>query len=179
MTTTPEFFTVGYGRWPAPVRWARLVEALKGAAVDLLIDTRHSPCSANLEPAHHYGPRQWHVRAAEVYPDAADPPLRAEERGIKAGLRAEGIDYLWLVELGNPQKHDPAMRVFFDHLRDRDGGWPVHRGLNILRRLVREEARRVCLLCACKDFRTCHRCFIAESLIDALGGQAKHRDLSS
>jgi hypothetical protein len=57
MNESPELLTLGYGRWPAKIRGTRLVEALKRAKVELLVDVRHSPCASNLDPAHHYGPR--------------------------------------------------------------------------------------------------------------------------
>jgi uncharacterized protein (DUF488 family) len=149
MSESIELLTLGYGRWPAKTRGPRLVEALKRARVELLVDIRHSPCASNLDPAHHYGPRDWHVRPASA--------------GIVTFLRQAGIEYRWLVELGNPQKTDPGMAVLREHLADPDGGWPVHRGLAELRRLVVDERRRCCLLCACEKYEGCHRKVVAEA----------------
>ena len=158
MSESIELLTLGYGRWPAKVRGPRLADALKRARVDLLVDIRHSTCASNLDPAHHYGPRDWHVR-----PGGA---------GIVTLLRDAGIDYRWLVELGNPQKTDPEMTVLREHLSDPEGGWPVHRGLAELRGLVVDEGRRCCLLCACEKYEGCHRKVVAEAFRARAGGPA-------
>jgi len=154
-------WSVGYGRWPAPRRWEQLVAALQAAQIEMLVDIRHSPCSANLAPEHHYGPRPWHLQAAG---------------GIAAGLAEAGIGYRWLGELGNPQKHDPQMRVLKAHLADPGGDWPIHRGLVVLRRLVGDAAQRCCLLCACADYPACHRRLIVEELCRQLPGY-RHAEL--
>ena len=161
MNESLELLTVGYGRWPARVRGPRLVEALKRARVELLVDVRHSPCASNLDPAHHYGPRDWHLSPAGS--------------GIVTLLRGAGIEYRWLVELGNPQKRDPGMEVLRAHLSDPDGSWPVRRGLEILRRLVLDERRRCCLLCACDTYEECHRRVVAEAFRAALAGTPEVR----
>jgi uncharacterized protein (DUF488 family) len=143
-----DLLTIGYDRWDAESRWRKLVETLHAARVEVLVDIRHSPCPSN--PDHpKYGQRDWH--------------LQAGENGIDQGLRAEGISYLWLVELGNPQKNDPEMRVLRKHLADPSRLWPVHRGLAELRRLVVDERSRCCLMCACKALDSCHRRLIAEA----------------
>ena len=149
MSHSIDLFTLGYGRWPAKVRGPRLVDALRRARVGVLVDIRHSPCASSLDPAHHYGPRDWHIRPAGA--------------GIVTLLRGAGVGYLWLVELGNPQKTDPEMEVLRAHLSDPGGGWPVHRGLEQLRRLVVDERRRCCLMCACEKYEGCHRRVVAEA----------------
>jgi hypothetical protein len=106
-----ELCTIGYGRWPTKRRLERLVGALTAAGVTTLVDTRHSPCPSNLDPRSNYGPRDWHLLDAG--------------RGLDGHLRTAGIDYLWLVELGNPQKTDPAMAVLRAHLADAEAPWPV------------------------------------------------------
>ena len=151
MSDSIELLTLGYGRWPAKIRGPRLVQALKRARVELLVDIRHSPCASNLDPAHHYGPREWHVQPAGS--------------GIVTLLQDAGVNYLWLVELGNPQKTDPEMEVLRAHLSDPAGGWPVHRGLEILRRLVLDERKRCCLMCACEKYEGCHRKVVAEAFV--------------
>lgn len=157
-------FTVGYGRWPAQTHWAKLVAALRSARAELLVDVRHSPCASNMDPGHHYGPRDWHVRAGG--------------KGISPLLKEAGIGYLWLVELGNPQKQDERMAVLREHLAAPAGGWPVHRGLDLLARLVRDEGRRCCLMCACPRYDECHRQLIAEALAARLpSGQLAINDL--
>jgi uncharacterized protein (DUF488 family) len=153
-----ELLTIGYGSWAPAERWPRLLESLREARVEVLVDVRHSPCSSQLDPSHRYGPRDWHVQ-----PEGA---------GIAAGLQAAGIEYRWLVELGNPQKTDPEMRVLREHLRDPSGGWPVQRGLAELRGLVLEARRRCCLLCACGDVERCHRKLVAEAFLEAASPRA-------
>jgi uncharacterized protein (DUF488 family) len=149
MSDSLELLTVGYGRWPAKVRGPRLVEALRRSGVELLVDVRHSPCASNVDPAHHYGPRDWHLQAGHA--------------GIVALLHDAGIGYLWLVELGNPQKSVPGITVLRRHLSEPDAGWPVHRGLELLRRLVVDERKRCCLMCACEPYESCHRKVVAEA----------------
>jgi hypothetical protein len=95
--------------------------------------------------------------------------MMPEGSGIVTLLRGAGIEYRWLVELGNPQKTDPGMEVLRAHLSDPAGDWPVHRGLEILRRLVVDERRRCCLLCACETYEGCHRKVIAEAFRNRVG----------
>lgn len=148
-----QLLTVGYGKWPTKTRWLALVAALRRARVATLVDIRHSPCSSSSDPQSSYGPRPWHLGA---------------EPGIDALLRDEGIEYRWLVELGNPQKTDPRMRVMRAHLADRRGHWPVHRGLDVLRTLVVDAGERCCLMCACKSYEACHRKLVAEAFRERL-----------
>src|SRR5437867_2889839 len=97
-----KLFTAGYGRWPVATRMESLIAALKDAGVTLLIDARHSPCASQMSSTSHYSAQDWN--------------LQAGEKGIAALLRRAGIDYRWLVELGNPQKNDPKMAVLKEHL---------------------------------------------------------------
>lgn len=158
-------WTVGYGAWPAGVRAARLVAALSGRGVTRLVDVRLNPSAADLKPGR-YGPKPW--------------TLQAGRSGIVALLDAAGIAYEWLVELGNPQRHDPAMAVLRAHLAEPEGGWPVHRGLDRLATLVARPAEVVALLCACAEPRHCHRTIIAQALSTrAFGGRLQIRDVRS
>jgi uncharacterized protein (DUF488 family) len=141
-------YTIGHGYWPAPRRMKGMIDALHAAGVKLLVDTRHSPCSSNVEPGSNYGPRDWNLQAGDA--------------GIACQLDAAGIDYRWLGELGNPQKNDPAMTVLREHLSSRDLRWPVNRGLIVLRELL--DGGSCALLCACADWRECHRTVIAETM---------------
>lgn len=145
-----ELWSVGYGAWSAPVRAERLVAILGRRGVTRLIDVRLSPCAASPEPLRPYGPRPWNLQA---------PPA-----GIVTLLAPAGIAYEWIVELGNPQRQDPAMTILRAHLADPGGGWPVHRGLDRLAGRVRESGAVVALLCACAAARTCHRTLIAGAL---------------
>jgi uncharacterized protein (DUF488 family) len=144
-----KLFTVGYGRWPTATRMDRLIAALKDAGVTILIDARHSPCASQLSPTSHYGPHDWNLQAGAT--------------GIAAILQSHEIRYRWLVELGNPQKTDHAMAVLRKHLASADEKWPVNRGLALLAEIL-NESRPCALLCACADWRTCHRTVIAEAM---------------
>jgi hypothetical protein len=141
-------YTIGYGRWPPPRRMKGMIEALQSAGVKLLVDTRHSPCSSNVEPGSSYGPRDWNLQAGDT--------------GIAHHLKAAGIDYRWLGELGNPQKNDPGMTILREQLATADLRWPVNRGLLVLRGLL--DGGPCALLCACVDYRQCHRTVIAEAM---------------
>lgn len=147
-----KLYTLGYGQWPTKHRIDRMVQALKDTGVTTLVDIRHSPCSASLDPTSNYGPRDWN--------------LRMVDRGIAYYLEHEGIEYIWLVELGNPQKNDPDMGLLQDHIVSADEKWPVNRGLKLLHQFVQTEGKRCCLLCACKSYDECHRKVIAEALRD-------------
>lgn len=156
-------FTMGYGSWDAPRRLEGMLTALRAAGVTLLVDTRHSPCPSDAEGKTRYGPQPWH--------------LLPGNDGITKHLADIGIRYRWLVELGNPQKRDPQMRVLHEHLGDSAGAWPVHRGLRLLEELVATE--QCCLLCACADYDGCHRKVIAEAFRDrSPPGVVSLRDLA-
>ncbi len=145
--------TIGYGKWAPSVRCASLIRELKAHGVELLVDIRHSPCASDPNPASTgpYRMQNWH--------------LQAGERGIEHLLRHSGIDYLWLVELGNPQKKDPDMKVLRGHLDSGDARWPVNRGLELLRRMVIDYQKRCCLLCACADVESCHRKLVTDEIV--------------
>jgi hypothetical protein len=156
-------YTIGYGKWSTDRRAAALVAALKAAVVELLVDIRHSPCSSQTA-AGTYGPKPW--------------TLQAEAAGIRPLLAAAEIGYRWVVELGNPQKTDPDMRVLAEHLADAAGGWPVHRGLALVKDIVLG-GKVVCLMCACDRYADCHRKLVAEALLGRhLPPGTAHRDLT-
>ncbi|MDR3636668.1 MAG: DUF488 domain-containing protein [Isosphaeraceae bacterium] len=146
---TPTLWTVGYGAWPTPVRAERLVASLVARGVTRLVDVRLNPCSSDVNEGR-YGPKPW--------------TLQTGQAGIVGILNAAGIAYEWLVELGNPQRHDKAMTVLRAHLADHAADWPVHRGLDRLEALVGSQRAVVSLLCACADVRVCHRWLIARAL---------------
>ena len=144
-------YTIGYGAWPADARAARLVAALRTAGVRTLVDIRHSPCASNLDPKNPYGPREWH--------------LQSGDRGIVPLLFGYGIEHRWMVELGNPQKTDPAMQVLLQHVESGSSDFPVNRGLELLNTMVAGgEGGPYCLLCACARFDGCHRSVVARAL---------------
>ena len=159
-------YTLGYGRWPANMRLERLVQALLDGGITTLADIRHSPCPSNLNPQAPYGPRDWNLQYAG--------------QGLDDHLRQVGIEYLWIVELGNPQKNDREMRILRAHLAEPDEPWPVNRGLDLLQRLVRKKGQRCCVLCACKDYDSCHRKLIAEAFSTRFfGGNLEIRELAT
>lgn len=145
-------YTVGYGKWSVAVRATSLISALRAHEIQVLVDIRHSPCASDLNPASigPYRMQDWH--------------LQAEDNGIERLLRHAGIDYLWVVELGNPQKKDPDMKVLRAHLRSADDRWPVNRGLDLLKRLVVDQGKRCCLLCACAEVQSCHRKLVTDEI---------------
>lgn len=149
-TTSPRLlWTVGYGAWPTSARAEGLVSILLERGVTRLVDVRLNPCASDMRQGR-YGPKPW--------------TLQTGQAGIAGLARGAGIAYEWLVELGNPQRHDKSMAVLRAHLADPDGGWPVHRGLDRLGELVATAGETVALLCACADFRTCHRTLVARAL---------------
>lgn len=148
-------YTTGYQEWNPQQRMARLLECLKSSRIEVLADIRHSACSSSLDPLNTYGPRAWHVQAGD--------------QSIDHLLSLNGVKYVWLVELGNPQKNDPEMVILRRQIESTDLMWPVNRGLGLLRELVSSGAK-VCLLCACADYEHCHRKLIAESLLERFFG---------
>lgn len=144
-------WTVGYRAWSTEERAERLVAALQEAGVTRLVDVRLNPCASNLDPASPYGPKPWSLQAGDGH-------------GIAALMGQAGIAYEWMVELGNPQRQDPAMTILRYHLADRHGDWPVHRGLERLAERVRVPGEVVALLCACEEPTRCHRTLIARAL---------------
>lgn len=160
----PELWLAGYGAWPVARRADGLVRALRDRGVTRLVDVRLSPCSSDPGQGRPYGPRPWN--------------LQAGPGGLVDLLATAGIAYEWLVELGNPQLRDPAMEVLRAHLADPDGGWPVHRGLELLADRVRAPGEVVAILCACAEARTCHRTVIGRALSDrAFAGRLALRDI--
>jgi hypothetical protein len=164
-TVASPLWIVGYGGWPTAVRAERLVAALAEHGVTRLIDVRLNPCASDVKQGR-YGPKPW--------------SLQAGGSGIGGLLSTAGISYEWLVELGNPQRHDPAMGVLRAHLADRAGGWPVHRGLDRLADRLRQSGEVVALLCACADYRRCHRTLIARALCErSFAGRLIVRDVTT
>jgi len=148
-------YTVGYGAWKTAGRMGGLIAGLQRSGVTTLIDTRHSPCASSTNPDSFYGPKDWNLQTTG---------------GIADALARNGIRYLWLVELGNPQKNDPAMQVLKWQLADENGAWPIHRGLQQLAALVRDQPNSCCILCACEKYEECHRRLVAEALRDRYFG---------
>lgn len=147
---TPTLFTIGYGGWKdTKRRMPGMISALRDAGVTMLVDIRHSPCASDPGESGNYTAKLWNLQI---------------EGGIEAALSDVGIEYRWLVELGNPQKRDPKMSVLLSHLKSGSLQWPVNRGLKILEQLVSDANQRCCVLCACNEYDQCHRRVIAETL---------------
>jgi hypothetical protein len=163
LTRTSQLWTVGYGAWPSAVRAERLVGALQGRGITRLVDIRLNPCASGLKPGS-YGPKPW--------------TLQAGPAGIVGILEPASIAYEWIVELGNPQRHDPSMSVLRAHLNDVERDWPVHRGLEQLACRIRQPGEVVAILCACADEGRCHRRVIAQALAErAFKGRLVIRDV--
>lgn len=140
-----------------------MLTVLQAAHVDTVVDVRISPCPSNNSPESNYGPRDWN--------------LLADGAGVDGHLGSIGIGYLWLVELGNPQKSGKLTTVLRQHLAEPKRAWPVHRGLAVLKARI-DAGDTCCLLCACTNYDECHRKLIAEALRDQFyGGDLKIVDL--
>ena len=148
---THVLFGVGYQSWKdTRMRMPGLVDALRRCDVNLVVDIRLQPSSAERDPESMYGPKEWH--------------LQEPGHGIATALSRSAIRYLLATELGNPQRRDPEMRILRSHLSSGDPTLPVFRGLLLLRDLVLAAGNRCCLLCACESPGGCHRSLIAEAL---------------
>lgn len=145
-----KLYTVGYSRWSSVQRIDRMLKTLKAASVNTLIDIRHSPCSSQPNSRGRGGTKAWN--------------LQTEGTGIAYHLEKEGIEYVWLGELGNPQKNDKSMIILREHISSKDLKWPVNRGMELLHEIVQEKRKVCCLLCTCKYYEDCHRKVIAETL---------------
>ena len=136
MTRPGEVLTIGYeGTTPE-----RLIAALKGAAVETLVDVR--------------------ALANSRRPGFA-------KSALSAALEAAGIGYLHLRALGTPAAGRAAVRagrpvemrrIFDAHMR----GDEPQAALANLRDLSRRQ--RVCLLCLEADPARCHRTLVAEAV---------------
>jgi hypothetical protein len=152
-------YAVGYGRWPVVGRIEGVMGAIAAAKIGTVVDARLSPCAPSLSG--NYGPKPWNLQ----------PSGDGRAQGLAAHLEAAGVGYEWIPELGNPQKNDPEMSVFREHLRDASGRWPVARGLARLRDLVTGGPKPVCLLCTCRLLERCHVGLLIEALATRLDGR--------
>jgi uncharacterized protein (DUF488 family) len=143
----PVLFTIGYEKATQPA----LIGELKGAGVDLVVDTR--AVSASRRPGF-------------------------SKRQLAAALDDAGIAYLHLQKLGTPAQGREAARsgnlpklwkIYEKHLSTPD----AREALDELFAIVRS-GRRVCLLCYERDVQECHRLRLAELVSDGLGAKARH-----
>lgn len=131
--------TIGYERAPL----ARVVDTLKAAGVEVLID----------------------VRAV-----AASRRAGFSKGVLSATVEAAGIDYMHLRDLGTPKPGRIAaragrtaeMRGIFDaHMAEPAAQLALAKAVEIAKR------RRTALLCFCGDAAKCHRAIVADRICEA------------
>lgn len=143
-------FTFGYAHYATNVRMHKLVAALRDQEITYLVDIRHSPCAAQVNPDSNYGPKPWNLQVVG---------------GLSTEVERVGVRYYWQPQLGNPQKNDPDMAVLRAHLAAPESPWPVNLGLVWLAEKIQaSDSHRLGILCACGQYATCHRKLIAETL---------------
>ena len=124
-------YTIGYGgRKPE-----ELLLNLKMHGIQTIVDVRLHPERASMG----------------IYKMAKD-----HNKGIQGLLQQNGIDYIWLVELGNIFLGDTNWETRYRELLNRDGDSMVSR--------LKEVEPPFCLLCAEKNVDRCHRRLIADFL---------------
>lgn len=131
--------TIGYESAPQ----ARVIEALKAAGVEVLID----------------------VRAV-----AASRRAGFSKGVLSSSLQEAGIDYVHLRELGTPKEGRMAARrgriaemrqIFEAHLAEPAAQLQLAQAIEIAR------GRRAALLCYEADHKGCHRSIVAERMCEA------------
>jgi uncharacterized protein (DUF488 family) len=140
-------FTIGYEK--AALR--DVLQTLKRAKVDLLIDTRAV---------------------------AASRRAGFSKKMLAASLKDEGIEYLHLQKLGTPTEGREAARsgdlkklwrIYGKHIKTPE----AQAQLGDLESLLRE-GRRICLLCYERNPDECHRSRIAEIIHDRTGQKVEN-----
>ncbi|MEJ2377730.1 MAG: DUF488 domain-containing protein [Pseudolabrys sp.] len=130
-------FTIGYEQ----AKPAAVLNELKRAHVDLLIDTR--AVAASRRPGF-------------------------SKRQLAAALDEAGISYLHLQKLGTPAEGraaaragdtDTLWRIYDKHIRKPE----TQKELAELIKLIKS-GKRIALLCYCRDPKTCHRSRIAANV---------------
>jgi uncharacterized protein (DUF488 family) len=119
-----------------------LITTLTGAAVEVLVDVRLTPLSRK--------------------------PGLSKNR-IATRLRAAGIDYLHLPQLGNPRDNrdsfrrgdDAAVARYTRVLRRPEGQAALHELLRLATH------RRVAVMCFEREAAECHRSMVADALVQA------------
>ena len=136
MTATP-LFTIGYEQ-AAP---AAVLGELKRAKIKLLVDTR--AVAASRRPGF-------------------------SKRQLAAALDERGIGYLHLQKLGTPAEGRQAARsgdldtlwqVYDRHIKSADAQAAIDELVALIK-----SGRRVCLLCYCRDPKSCHRSSIVAAV---------------
>jgi uncharacterized protein (DUF488 family) len=146
-TAKQPLFTIGYEQ--ATV--GRVIDELKDARVDLVIDTR--AVAASRKPGF-------------------------SKRQLAAGLDENGVGYLHLQGLGTPKegredarsgKMDKLFKIYHDHLKTAK----AREEMDALTALARS-GKRLCLLCFERDPKQCHRQWIAEEIEERTGVPVEH-----
>jgi uncharacterized protein (DUF488 family) len=123
-------FTIGYEK----AKPAAVLDELKRAQVDLLVDTR--AVAASRRPGF-------------------------SKRQLAASLDEAGISYVHLQKLGTPAEgraaaragdYDTLWRIYDKHIKSRD----AQAALDELLALIKS-GQRIALLCYCRDPSACHR----------------------
>ncbi len=126
----PTLFTIGYEQ----AKPAAVIEELKRAKIDLLVDTR--AVAASRRPGF-------------------------SKRQLAALLDEAGIGYIHLQKLGTPTEgraaarsgdFDALWRIYDKHIKTRD----AQEALDELLALIKS-GKRVALLCYCRNPKACHR----------------------
>ena len=142
--------TIGYEMAPQ----AKVIDALKAAGVEVLID----------------------VRAV-----AASRRAGFSKGLLSASLRAEGVDYVHLRELGTPKPGRMAARagrtaemraIFSAHLEEPGAQLQLAQAVEIA------TGRKAALLCFCDQHAKCHRAIVAERMAEAAGFKVEVLDPS-
>ena len=133
--------TIGYER----ARQAAVIETLKAAGIEVLID----------------------VRAV-----ASSRRAGFSKTLLSASLNAEGIGYVHLRELGTPKPGRLAARagrvaemhaIFNDHMAEPAAQLQLAQAVEIA------QDRRTAILCFCADHAKCHRAIVADRMAEAGG----------
>jgi uncharacterized protein (DUF488 family) len=137
-----KFFTIGYGgRAPDD-----FLDLLKRHGVATLVDVRLRPDQARMG----------------IYAKAT-----TSEKGLEARLKAGGIAYLSLIELGN-------LFLECDDWPSRYTRFLEQSGELVLDRLLSIDHHPLCLMCAERSVDQCHRWQIAQSLVVHHGWTVEH-----
>jgi len=131
--------TIGYEKAPL----AKVVDALKAAGIEVLID----------------------VRAV-----AASRRAGFSKGVLSATVEADGVDYVHLRDLGTPKPGRMAARagrtaemreIFSAHMAEPAAQLALAKAIEIAR------GRKTALLCFCGDAAKCHRAIVAERMCEA------------
>jgi uncharacterized protein (DUF488 family) len=140
-------FTIGYEQATVD----RVIDELKDAKVDLVIDTR--AVAASRKPGF-------------------------SKKQLAAGLDERGVGYLHLQGLGTPKdgreaaragKMDKLFKIYHAHLKTA----VAKQELDELTKLAKS-GQRLCLLCFERDPKQCHRQWIAEVVEERIGMPVEH-----